>query len=204
MIKKVINVILNKLISPTKRYNQTLVASKSSKFLSSFSISESVKTQENRLRIGGKCLIGAKFIFETNEGRVEIGDRVYIGASTIICKSNIQFGNDILVAWGVMFYDHDSHSIDHLERQADIRQVLLDYNEFKGNFLARKNWSVVNSSPIVVQDNVWIGMDSLILKGVTIGEGAIVAARSVVTKDVPPFTIVAGNPAKVVKELSRT
>jgi acetyltransferase-like isoleucine patch superfamily enzyme len=53
----------------------------------------------------------------------------------------------------------------------------------------------------MIEDKVWIGMDALILKGVTIGEGSVVAARSVVTKDVPPYSLVAGNPARVVKSL---
>ncbi|MDH4236354.1 MAG: hypothetical protein OEV17_03815 [Nitrospira sp.] len=52
-----------------------------------------------------------------------------------------------------------------------------------------------------IHDKAWIGLDAIILKGVTIGEGAIVGAGSVVSKDVPPFTIVAGNPARVVREL---
>ena len=66
-----------------------------------------------------------------------------------------------------------------------------------------KNWEKVKSAPIVIQDKCWIGFNTIILKGVTIGEGAIVAAGSLVTKDVAPYTLVAGNPAKFVKDLSR-
>jgi chloramphenicol O-acetyltransferase type B len=55
----------------------------------------------------------------------------------------------------------------------------------------------------MIKKDSWIGMEAMILKGVTVGEGAIVAARSVVSKDVPPFTVVAGNPAKVVKYLKK-
>ena len=60
----------------------------------------------------------------------------------------------------------------------------------------------MNTAPIKICDNAWIGMNCIILKGVTIGEGAIVGAGSVVTKSVPPWTIVGGNPAKVIKEIS--
>ena len=56
------------------------------------------------------------------------------------------------------------------------------------------------SAPMIIKDNVWIGMSAIILKGVTIGEGAIVAAGAVVTRDVPAHAIVAGVPAKVIKE----
>ena len=59
----------------------------------------------------------------------------------------------------------------------------------------------MKSAPIRIEDKVWIGMDVLILKGVTIGEGSVVAARSVVTKSIPPYSLVAGNPARVVKSL---
>ena len=61
-----------------------------------------------------------------------------------------------------------------------------------------KNWENVKSAPIKIKDKAWIGFNSIILKGVTIGEGAIVGAGSVVTKDVADYTIVAGNPAVVV------
>ena len=56
-------------------------------------------------------------------------------------------------------------------------------------------------SPVVIEDYVWIGMNSIILKGVTIGKGAVVAAGSVVTKSVPPMTVVGGNPAEVIKKV---
>lgn len=62
-------------------------------------------------------------------------------------------------------------------------------------------WIHSDAKPIVIGDNVWIGEYASVLKGVTIGTGAIVASHAVVTKDVPPYTIVAGNPARVVKEL---
>ena len=63
------------------------------------------------------------------------------------------------------------------------------------------NWNEVKSKPIIIKKNSWIGMRSIILKGVIIGEGAVVAAGSVVTKDVPDYTLVAGNPAIVKKRL---
>ncbi|UQA77915.1 acyltransferase [Sphingobacterium siyangense] len=157
--------------------------------------------QKERVQIGNQCLLGTTIILERDTSKVKIGDRVYMGNSSIICKSSVSFGNDILVAWGVVFYDHDSHSLDYRFRDQDVKQTYIDYVNEKGNYLKNKNWNVVNSLPIVIEDHAWIGAESMILKGVTIGKGAIVGARSVVTKDVPPFTVVAGNPAKVVKVL---
>jgi acetyltransferase-like isoleucine patch superfamily enzyme len=64
-----------------------------------------------------------------------------------------------------------------------------------------KDWSRVAGEPVIIRDKAWIGLNAVVLKGVTIGEGAVVAAASVVTKDVEPWTIVAGNPARVMREL---
>lgn len=198
MFSKILNVILNQIVPKSIRYKDVLYYKLSSVFLYSFSI---LNSKNNRVLIGEDCLIAATIIFEDVEGMVTIGDRVYIGNSKIICKNSITFGNDILVSWGVTFYDHNSHSKNYKLRRNDIRQTVDDYRKYNGNYLKNKNWEVVQAAPIVIQDDVWIGMDALILKGVTIGRGAIVAARSVVTKDVAPFTIVAGNPARTVKQI---
>ena len=64
-----------------------------------------------------------------------------------------------------------------------------------------ENRSATYGRPIVLEDKVWIGINSTILQGVTIGYGAIVGAQSVVTRDVPPMTIVAGNPARIIKKI---
>jgi acetyltransferase-like isoleucine patch superfamily enzyme len=168
-----------------------------------FSI-EVFSNQESRKYVtaGKDNMLDCQILFESGTGQVVIGDRVYIGNSKIICRSKVEFGSNIFVAWGVYFYDHDSHSLDYRLRQEDITQQLEDHRN--GNlFIKNKNWSVVNSAPIKVGDNAWIGMNALILKGVTIGEGAVVGAGSVVTKDVEPWTVVAGNPAKLVKKLDK-
>lgn len=152
------------------------------------------------VKVGKDNMLDCQILFESGKGDVVIGDNVYIGNSKIICRSKIEFGNNIFVAWGVYFYDHDSHSMDYKLRQQDILQQLNDQRN--GDlFIKNKNWNVVNTAPIKICDNAWIGLNAIILKGVTIGEGSIVGAGSVVTKDVEPWTVVAGNPAKVVKRL---
>ena len=103
---------------------------------------------------------------------------------------------------GGTFYDHDSHSIDYMKRRKDIDDELNDISN-GCNFIANKDWTDVNSKPIIICNDAWIGMNVIILKGVIVGEGSIVGAGSVVTKDVPAWTVVAGNPAKVVKELRK-
>ncbi len=159
---------------------------------------------ENRkyVTIGERGLIKALFTFETEKGEVRIGNNTHIGGAQFICRSGIIVGNDVTMAWGITLYDHDSHSADWEYRQHDNEQCYADYIA-NGNNIAHKDWSHVNTAPIVIEDKVWIGMDVLVLKGVTIGEGAVVAAKSVVTKDVPAWTLVAGNPARVVKDLKK-
>lgn len=154
------------------------------------------------LRVGADCMLGGTFVFESAEGLVTLGDRVFFGGGHVICRSRIEMGSNIFIAWGGYIYDHDSHSLDFRERRKDLQRQLEDFRTgCKANFIVSKDWGVVRSEPIVVQDDAWIGMHVTILKGVTIGEGAIVGAGAVVARDVSPWTVVGGNPAKTIKTL---
>jgi galactoside O-acetyltransferase len=157
---------------------------------------------ENRkyVEIGKKCLLSCTFIFESKSGYIKIGDNVHIGGARLISRSSIIIGNDITMAWGITIYDHDSHSIFWKYRQKDNQNCYNDYIKYHNN-VVNKDWSNVISKSIVIEDKVWIGFDVTILKGVRIGEGAVIGAKSVVTKDVPAWTIVGGNPAKIIKTL---
>ena len=154
------------------------------------------------LSIGTDSIVTGNFIFESLEGQVKIGNHSYVGGGTFISRSSIEIGDYVTIAWGGTFYDHDSHSLDYIKRRKDIDDELEDIRHGR-NFIQNKDWSDVNCKPIKICDDAWIGMNVIILKGVTVGEGAIVGAGSVVTKDVPAWTVVAGNPAGVVKELKR-
>lgn len=154
------------------------------------------------LKIGDQCLVGGNFIFESNEGLVTIGEHSYIGNSTFISSSSITVGKNVTIAWGCTIYDHNSHSLDFKERRKDIDDQMRDIRAGV-SFIKNKDWSGVKTAPINIKDDAWIGMNCIILKGVTIGEGAVLGAGSVVTKDVPAWTVVAGNPAKVVRQLEK-
>lgn len=155
------------------------------------------------VKIGEKCLLKTDFIFETSSGFVSLGNNVHIGGATFLCRERIEIGDDVTMAWGITLYDHNSHSIYWEERKHDNERCYSDYQAYGGNTIVTKDWSHVASKPIVIDSKVWIGFNVTILKGVRIGEGAVVGAGSVVTKDVPPWTVVAGNPARVVKTLSK-
>lgn len=161
------------------------------------------RTEEERKRIfiDEESMIGCNFIFESDSGVIKIGKRTFINAGTnIISINEIEIGDDVTIGWNIYIYDHDSHSLDYRFRKDDIERQREDFYANR-NFIFSKDWSTVKSAPVKICNKVWIGFNAIILKGVTIGEGAIVAAGAVVTKDVPAWTVVAGNPATIVKKI---
>ena len=145
-------------------------------------------------------MIDGNFVFESEMGMIKVGDRCHIGNGSLISRSRIVIGNDVTMAWGFTIYDHDSHSVNWDERMNDTVQEYEDVKKYNDPIFS-KDWSKVNTKPIIINDKVWIGMNVIILKGVTVGEGAVIGAGSVVTRDIAPWSVVAGNPARVVKIL---
>lgn len=177
---------------------------RSTRLLRSFGVSFLVAPEPRLyLRIGKSCLLNANIVFESRTGKVEIGDRVYVGAGTrIISREGVTIGDDVTMAWDITIYDHNSHSLDWRQRQRVVEHFHRTYGT--PDCFESIDWSGVSSAPIRIGDRVWIGFGAVILKGVTIGEGAVIGARSVVSRDVEPYTVVAGNPATLVRRLERT
>jgi galactoside O-acetyltransferase len=154
---------------------------------------------EVKVKVGSDCLIQGDFIFETAAGKITIGDRTFIGGSKFICIEAIEIGNDAMFSWGCTVVDNNAHSLVWEERKNDVLNWKKGMDE---NVIGKyKDWSNVQRKKVVIKDKAWIGFNSIFLKGVTIGEGAIVAAGSVVREDVPVFVLVAGNPAKIIKQI---
>jgi acetyltransferase-like isoleucine patch superfamily enzyme len=145
------------------------------------------------ISIGAASNVQCTIVLERHSSQVHIGSRTHIGGSTLLdAACNIDIGDDVLIAFEVLIMDHDSHSLFFEERKNDV-----------SNWIAgTKDWTSVNMAPIHIADKAWIGARAILLKGISIGEGAVVAAGSVVTKDVAPWTVVAGNPAKVIRSLN--
>ena len=120
----------------------------------------------------------------------------------LISYAGITLGDDVTIAWNCTIYDHDSHPLSWEFRKNDTLQEIVDFKA-TGNAIARKDWSQVASCPIVNEDRVWIGLGVTVLKGVRIGEGAVIGAGSVVTRDIPPYCVAAGNPKKIKKMLNK-
>ncbi|WP_348983256.1 acyltransferase [Motilimonas sp. E26] len=114
------------------------------------------------------------------DSKISIGNNCLLNGTRIHCRTQVSIEDNCMFGPGCKIVDNDSHrtSIDVMKRREP-----------------------PESSPIIIRNNVWVGMNSLILKGVEIGENSIVAANSVVTKSVPKNTLVAGNPARIIKKL---
>lgn len=151
--------------------------------------------RKNQLVIADYCHVRGE-IAVFGSGDFEIGHHSYIGpGSRVWCSDSVKIGSHVLISHLVDIHDSDSHSLDLWQRR-DEGIALFELQEAKRNVQA-------DTGAVIIDDDVWIGFKSSILKGVTIGRGAIVAACSVVTKDVPPYTLVAGNPAKPIRDLPR-
>lgn len=111
-----------------------------------------------------------------SSGTLVIGNGTYLNRNTlIVCEDNVEIGENCKIAWDVIIMDSDLHPINES--------------------------SPIVNKPVRIEDDVWIGCRSIILKGVTIGYGAVIAAGSVVTKNIPPRTVYGGSPAKLIAEL---
>ena len=146
------------------------------------------------IRVREKTCIRGSLEIQRKNGKIEIGSKCYVGDHTRIwAADSVKIGNNVLIAHNVNIFDNDTHPTNYIERRDDAENII-----FHGR---RMDYPSLCSKPIKIEDDVWIGCNSIILKGVTIGYCSIVAAGSVVTNDVPPNTMVAGNPARVIKKL---
>ncbi len=153
------------------------------------------------LEIGAHSHIFASFAILRPEATIRVGARCQLGASSFVCAEAIDVGDDVLMAWGITVMDNDAHALDWPARRHDAAAFLDSYRANPENPLRNKDWSAVPRGRIAIGSKSWIGFNAAILKGVTIGEKAVVGAMSVVTHSVPDNMVVAGNPARVVREL---
>ena len=146
-----------------------------------------------RMTIGSWCLIQGQLVAERDESQIEIGNNVVVGGGSVIdCALSVRVEDNVLVSYECVIVDSDNHSIYSELRAQDVR------NWMNGRY---HDWSHSAMAPVVIKHGAWIGGRSIILKGVTVGESAVVGMGSVVTHDVPPRCVVAGNPARVIREI---
>lgn len=138
------------------------------------------------------CYAGCSFSVGP-KGRVTVGDFTLLNGALVMCEDRIEIGSHCLISWNVGMADSDFHPLDPAQRLIDSRALAPFLKD-------RPPRPELKTAPVIISNNVWIGMNAVILKGVTIGENSVVAAGSVVTKSVPANTLVAGNPAVIVKK----
>lgn len=127
-------------------------------------------------------------------GRMEIGPYTFIGRSRLFCAKKISVGAGVMISDNVVIMDSDLHPISGNKRYQDMQEWV------EGKF--PDVYSNIKSAPVSIGNTAWIGANAVVLKGAAIGEGAIVGAGAVVTQDVPEWTVVAGNPARIIRELA--
>lgn len=176
-----------------KSYRKNAVIGSNVKFLHTGKCTN-LSGDQKRIKIGDNSMVKGSLYVSSN-GSIEIGDHFYMGSNSFIgSEQSIRIGRCVIISNDVHIYDNNNHPTAPRERENMCLSGFMNDNWA---------WHHSASAPVVIEDNVWIGQYCSILKGVTIGKGSIVATRAVVTKNVPPYTIVAGNPAKVVKQLER-
>lgn len=136
------------------------------------------------------------FFTETENSHIDIGNHVGMSSTRIWAHDSVKIGDNVKIGANVLLIDTDTHQLDYI-----LRRDLGD-DVFEGlsiDEIIDKKKKGTKSSPIIVENDVWIGAHSIILKGVTIGERTIIGAGSVVTKSIPPDCIAAGNPCKIIR-----
>lgn len=141
------------------------------------------------------CYDRATFAISRN-GRTEIGEYSILNGCTLICTHHIHIGNYVMIAWGAVVTDN--YLTSNLE--VKLRRRVME----RVGHSHKREMPFSGSMPVYISDNVWIGFDAVVLPGTTIGRGSVIGCKSVVCGDIPEYSVVAGNPAKVIRHLEHT
>jgi acetyltransferase-like isoleucine patch superfamily enzyme len=150
--------------------------------------------REVGLEVGeGSSLYTGTMLDVGPRGVVRIGSYAMLNNMLIVSDDSVEIGDYALISWNVIIMDSYRTAFDVESRRAALRSAAARPD--------RRLGEPAPARPVRLEKNVWIGFESVILPGVTIGEGSIVGARSVVASDVAPMSIVAGNPARLVRRI---
>jgi len=152
-----------------------------------------IRGDTRRIRIGEHTIVAGELTLFAHGGDISVGEWCYIGEGARIWSSgSVNIGDRVLISHNVNIFDSLTHPLGARQRHAQFKAIAQSGHPCSIDLGER---------PVTLGNDVWIGANAIVLRGVTIGEGAIVGAGAVVTHDIPPFTIVAGNPARVIREL---
>lgn len=170
----------------------TCILERDARLVSSARI-RNIRGDSQYIRAGSHTLIAGELLVFPHGGNITIGEWCYIGEGARIWSSDsVNIGDRVLISHNVNIFDSMTHPLNAQQRHAQFKAI---------SQTGHPRSIDLGERPVKVGNDVWIGANSCILRGVTIGEGAIIGAGSVVTHDVPTFTIAAGNPARVIREL---
>jgi acetyltransferase-like isoleucine patch superfamily enzyme len=148
--------------------------------------------QSDALLIGRNATMDGVHFAVGREGRVHIGDYCYFTNAVLLCEMELRIGNYVVIGWNATIADTDFHPLSPAERIADaIACSPLNQGRPRPEIARR---------PVVIDNDVWIGPNATILKGVHIGSGSWIEAGSLVTRDVPAGSRVLGNPARITTD----
>ncbi len=144
-----------------------------------------------KISIGANCWIRGYLLVFNHGGKIEIGNHSFIGPdSKIWSAKKITIGNRVLISHNVNIHDNIAHPLNSHLRHQDFLHI----------FSKGLQESVdLKESEIVIEDDAWIGFNAIIMKGVRIGKGAIIGAGTIITRDIPDYAVVAGNPIRIIK-----
>jgi acetyltransferase-like isoleucine patch superfamily enzyme len=146
------------------------------------------------LKFGKHVSVYAGCSFAVGQNAVcAVGDFTLLNGALVMVEEKVEIGSYCLISWNVGIADSDFHPLEPAQRLIDAKALAPFYPH-------RPARPALKTAPVKIGDNVWIGMNATILKGVNIGDNSVVAAGSVVTKSVPANVVVAGNPAVVVRK----
>lgn len=145
------------------------------------------------IRIGAGSIVDGDLLTFAHGGRITLGEWCYIGeGSRLWSAAHIDIGDRVMISHNVNIFDNLTHPVDSASRHRHFRAIATTGHPRQLDLGER---------PVRIEDDAWIAAGAMVLRGVTVGKAAIVGAGAVVTHDVPPFAIVAGNPARVIRYL---
>lgn len=171
-----------------------IMAGEQSLIDSSFCFKHFFSTLPVGLKVGKHVTLWRTALSTEENGYIEIGDYSYITNASLVCSTKICIGKRVFIAGGVTIADSDFHPIGPALRMADTIALSPIGNA--------TNRPPIKSKAVTIEDDVWIGFNATILKGVHIGSGAIIEPGSLVLENVAPGTTVSGNPAQPVNHYS--
>lgn len=148
----------------------------------------------SQITIGAGTIVDGQLLVFPHGGRITLGEWCYVGEGTRIWSAvSIEIGDRVMISHNVNIFDSLTHPLSAALRHQQFRKIAT---------VGHPRNIDLGEKPVRIGNDAWIAAGAMVLRGVTVGEGAIVGAGAVVTRDVAPWTIVAGNPARRVRELN--